>query len=121
MNSTTTLLKQNYPAVYFINRTTRPSPLIESFGDISPRNKLQKHLRQDNSPTQFVFKIQITLKSGQELSNLLQEYNPNSLLNELPVRLFPNGQVQASHKEILRITKNRFGSGQKTMLEHISN
>ncbi|MDR0801901.1 hypothetical protein [Fluviicola sp.] len=50
-----------------------------------------EHLRKDNSPVQFVFRgsIQITLKSGQELSNLLQGYNPNSLLNELPVRLFP--------------------------------
>nr|WP_294860294.1 hypothetical protein [uncultured Fluviicola sp.] len=50
-----------------------------------------EHLRQDNQQVQFVYRgsIQITLKSGSELSSLLQGYNLNSLINELPERPFP--------------------------------
>ncbi len=50
-----------------------------------------EHLRQDNQPVQFMFRssILITLKSGTELNNLLQGYNLNSLLHELPERPFP--------------------------------
>ncbi|MNV18920.1 hypothetical protein D3C71_1097600 [compost metagenome] len=50
-----------------------------------------EHLRQNNTTVQFVFRgsIQITLKSSSELNNLLQGYNLNSLVNELPARPFP--------------------------------
>lgn len=50
-----------------------------------------EHLRQPDSPTQFIYRgsIQITLKSGEELSDLLQGYDLNALLNELPSRPFP--------------------------------
>jgi hypothetical protein len=50
-----------------------------------------EHLRQPNEPVQFIYRgsISITLKSGAELNNLLQGYNLNSLLNELPERPFP--------------------------------
>lgn len=50
-----------------------------------------EHLRQANEPVQFIYRgsISITLKSGVELTNLLQGYNLNSLLTELPERPFP--------------------------------
>ncbi|WP_300665213.1 hypothetical protein [Fluviicola sp.] len=48
-------------------------------------------LRQTDSEVQFVFRgsIQITLKSGNELNNLLQGYELNALISELPARPFP--------------------------------
>lgn len=48
-------------------------------------------LRQNDAEVQFIFRgsIQITLKSGNELNNLLQGYELNSLINELPLRPFP--------------------------------
>ncbi|MDF3026826.1 MAG: hypothetical protein K0S23_1133 [Fluviicola sp.] len=50
-----------------------------------------EHLRQANTSVQFIYRnsIQITLKSGTELNNLLQGYNLDELLNELPPRPFP--------------------------------
>ncbi|MNJ84156.1 hypothetical protein D3C87_15990 [compost metagenome] len=50
-----------------------------------------EHLRQNSTAVQFIFRgsIQITLKSSNELNNLLQGYNLNSLINELPERPFP--------------------------------
>lgn len=50
-----------------------------------------EHLRQPNEPVQFIYRgsISITLKSGVELNTLLQGYNLNALLNELPERPFP--------------------------------
>ncbi|WP_343748069.1 hypothetical protein [Fluviicola sp.] len=50
-----------------------------------------EHLRQDNAPVQFIFRgsIHITLKSGQELNALLQGYDLDALLHELPLRPFP--------------------------------
>lgn len=50
-----------------------------------------EHLRQTNSNVQFIYRnsIQITLKSGNELNNLLQGYNLQELLNDLPPRPFP--------------------------------
>ena len=50
-----------------------------------------EHLRQSNQEVQFVYRgsIQITLKSGNELTNLLQGYNLNSLIHEIPQRPFP--------------------------------
>lgn len=50
-----------------------------------------EHLRQANEQVQFIYRgsIQITLKSGAELANLLQGYNLNSLIHELPERPFP--------------------------------
>jgi hypothetical protein len=50
-----------------------------------------EHLRQQNQPVQFVYRssILITLKSGNELNNLLQGYNLDELVNELPERPFP--------------------------------
>ncbi len=49
-------------------------------------------LRQANSPVQFIYKgsIHITLKSGAELSGLLQGYNLDELVNKLPPRAFPS-------------------------------
>lgn len=51
-----------------------------------------EYLRQANQPFQFVYRgsILITLKSGNELNNLLQGYNLNELINELPMRTFPD-------------------------------
>lgn len=50
-----------------------------------------EHLRQPNEQIQFIYRgsIQITLKSGDELTNLLQGYNLTELINELPPRPFP--------------------------------
>ena len=50
-----------------------------------------EHLRQANTSVQFIYRnsIQITLKSGNELNNLLQGYNLDELLTELPPRPFP--------------------------------
>jgi hypothetical protein len=50
-----------------------------------------EYLRQANTSVQFIYRnsIQITLKSGNELNNLLQGYNLDELLNELPPRPFP--------------------------------
>lgn len=50
-----------------------------------------EHLRQPNEQIQFIYRgsIQITLKSGNELTNLLQGYNLTELINELPPRPFP--------------------------------
>ena len=50
-----------------------------------------EHLREANQPVQFIYRgsISITLKSGAELNNLLQGYDLNSLLTEIPERLFP--------------------------------
>ena len=50
-----------------------------------------EHLRQANEPVQFIYRgsISITLKSGTELNNLLQGYNLNALISELPERPFP--------------------------------
>ncbi len=50
-----------------------------------------EHLREANQPVQFIYRgsISITLKSGIELNNLLQGYDLNSLLTELPERPFP--------------------------------
>ncbi len=48
-------------------------------------------LRQSDAEVQFIFRgsIQITLKSGNELNNLLQGYELSSLIKELPLRPFP--------------------------------
>lgn len=48
-------------------------------------------LRQSDATVQFIFRgsIQITLKPGNELNNLLQGYELNSLIHELPLRPFP--------------------------------
>lgn len=50
-----------------------------------------EYLRQANQPVQFVYRnsILITLKSGNDLDNLLQGYNLDELVNELPERPFP--------------------------------
>jgi hypothetical protein len=50
-----------------------------------------EYLRQPNEPVQFIYRgsISITLKSGAELNTLLQGYDLNSLINELPERPFP--------------------------------
>jgi hypothetical protein len=50
-----------------------------------------EHLRQPNEPVQFIYRgsISITLKSGAELNTLLQGYDLNALINELPERPFP--------------------------------
>lgn len=50
-----------------------------------------EYLRQSNAPVQLVYResIQITLKSGAELNQLLQGYNLDELVNELPERAFP--------------------------------
>lgn len=50
-----------------------------------------EYLRQAGEPVQFIYRgsISITLKSGAELNNLLQGYDLNALLNELPERPFP--------------------------------
>lgn len=50
-----------------------------------------EHLRQDNQQVQFIYRgsILITLKSGAELTALLQGYDLNSLIHELPERQFP--------------------------------
>lgn len=48
-------------------------------------------LRQSDAAVQFIFRgsIQITLKPGNELNTLLQGYELNSLITELPLRPFP--------------------------------
>ena len=50
-----------------------------------------EHLRQDNQAVEFVYRgsIVITLKPGTELTSLLQGYDLNSLIHELPERPFP--------------------------------
>lgn len=50
-----------------------------------------EHLRQANTSVQFSYRnsILITLKPGNELNNLLQGYNLDELVNELPPRPFP--------------------------------
>lgn len=50
-----------------------------------------EHLRQEDQTVQFVYRssIVITLKSKAELTNLLQGYDLNSLIHELPARPFP--------------------------------
>jgi hypothetical protein len=50
-----------------------------------------EQLRQANTPVQFIYRgsISITLKSTTELNNLLQGYNLTELVNELPMRPFP--------------------------------
>lgn len=50
-----------------------------------------EYLRQPNESVQFTYRgsISITLKSGTELNTLLQGYDLNSLINELPERPFP--------------------------------
>jgi hypothetical protein len=50
-----------------------------------------EYLRQDNANAQFIYRgsILITLKSTAELNNLLQGYNLTELVNELPMRPFP--------------------------------
>ncbi len=48
-------------------------------------------LRQNDAEVQLIYRgsIQITLKSGNELNSLLQGYELNALINELPLRPFP--------------------------------
>lgn len=60
-----------------------------------------EHLRQAESEVQFIYRgsILITLKSGAELNNLLQGYELNALVNELPARDFPQWVTGADLSE----------------------
>ena len=68
-----------------------------------------EHLRQDNEEVQFVYRgsIQITLKSGAELTNLLQGYDLNSLIHELPERPFPTWTSDTFSESDFRTYKER--------------
>lgn len=82
----------NYFSNSFTYNTTESGLSIEELLNIQQFDVSEyEQLRQDNSPTQFIYRgsIQITLKSKQELNALLLGYELESLLNELPSRPFP--------------------------------